>query len=148
LKSNTYPLIGSPDTATFRFTNHGPRGAIPKIIQFKLLNAGEEVPVYNLAFGDGTELLDDLVVSDNGDADKVLATVAVAAENFLLEHPSALLVATGSTPTRTRLYRIPLTRFRTVIQARFALFGILDGELEAFEPGRSYEAFMIRLLPT
>lgn len=112
------------------------------MIQFERLNANEEVPVYNLAFGDGVEAIDDLAVSDNGDADKVLATVAAAAEQFMAEHPAALLYAIGSTPSRTRLYQMGLTRFLPSIRTQFLLFGILNGEPEPFEPGRPYEAFI------
>lgn len=148
MKSEIYSLIGSPATATFRFISQGPRGDIAKLIQFELLNDGEPVPVYNLAFGDGTETIDDLAVSDNGDADKVLATVAAAAEQFLGEHPGALLYAIGSTPARTRLYRIGLVRSLPSIQTRFLLFGIINGEPEPFEPGRPYQAFIAQLIST
>ena len=104
--------------------------------------------MFNLAFGDGTDSLDDLSVSDNGDASKVLATVVFAAEQFLSQHPTAILFASGSTPARNRLYRMGFTRFRSVIEAQFLLFGVIDGVLEPFEPGRTYEAFVAQRLPT
>ena len=103
--------------------------------------------MYNLAFGDGVESLDDLTVSGNGDTDKVLATVATAAEQFLRTLPTALLYAIGSTPARTRLYRIGFTRFLSRIQPEFLLFGIIENEPELFEPGRPYEAFVIQRNP-
>ena len=146
MKVDTYPLVGSPATATFRFVSQGPRGNIPKIIQFDLLNEGEPTPVYNLAFGDGIVTINDLAVSDNDDANKVLATVAEAAEQFLIAHPDALVYAEGSTPARTRLYRIGLTRHLPIIRTQFLLFGILNGEPEPFEPGRPYEAFIAQLI--
>ena len=103
--------------------------------------------MYNLAFGDGVESLNDLAVSDNGDTEKVLATVATAAEYFLRTHPAALLYAVGSTLARTRLYRSGFTRFLPRIQPEFLLFGVVDGEPEPFEPGRPYEAFIIQRNP-
>ena len=103
--------------------------------------------MYNLAFGDGIESLNDLAVSGNGDTDKILATVATAAEQFLRMHPTAMLYAVGSTPARTRLYRSGFTRFLSRIHPEFLLFGIVNNEPELFEPGRPYEAFVIQRNP-
>ena len=90
---------------------------------------------------DGDEL-NDLTVSANGDAGQVLATVVAATRLFLADHPDALIYAEGSTPTRTRLYRMGLTRFWTDMQTEVRLFGLLGDELEQFEPGRPYRAFI------
>ena len=111
------------------------------------MSSASPVPLYNLAFGDGTETMDDLAVSANNDTDKVLATVIAAADLFLAEHPGALVYATGSTPAHRRLYRMGLTRFLDVLRAEVLLFGVLDGEPELFEPGRPYEAFIAQRKP-
>lgn len=146
MKSDSYPLTSSPETATFHFISRGPRGDIPKLIQFELLSA-EPLPLYNLAFGDGTTTLDDLAVSANGDTEKVLATVVMAVRLFLVDYPHALVYAAGSTPARTRLYRMGLTRYLTTFEAEIKLFGIIDGAPEPFEPNRPYEAFIAQRRP-
>ena len=146
MKAEIYQLTTSPETTTVRFVSRGPRGEIPKIIQFELLSADEQAPVYNLPFGDGIETIDDLAVSANGDTDKILATVAAAAEQFLTDHPKALLYATGSTPARTRLYRIGLVRSLPFVRTKFLLFGLINGGPEPFEPGRPYQAFIAQMI--
>ena len=140
-----YPLTPSPRQAAYRFVSHGPRGAIEKLIQFNLIGQSGPLPLYNLAFGDvgiNSDELDDLAVSANGDAEQVLATVVAAVQLFLVNHPEALIYAEGSTPTRTRLYRMGLTHFWADIQTEVRLFGLLGDELEPFEPGRPYRAFI------
>ncbi len=141
----TYPLTPSPHQAAYRFVSRGPRGAIEKLIQFSLINQRGPLPMYNLAFGDAgtaSDELNDLAVSDNGDAEQVLATVVAATQLFLADHPDALVYAEGSTPARTRLYRMGLTRLWAEIQTEVRLFGLLGDELEPFEPGRPYQAFI------
>jgi hypothetical protein len=50
--------------------------------------------------------VDDSIRSNNGDRDKVLATVAFTALDFTDEFPEALIVMEGSTSARTRLYQM------------------------------------------
>jgi hypothetical protein len=50
--------------------------------------------------------------------------------------------ATGSTPARTRLYRIGITRFYEEIQLDLILFGRIGKEFYEFEPGTEYEGFL------
>ena len=55
--------------------------------------------LFNLAFGDLNALtgeFDDTVITDNGDTDKVLATVVAALYAFADAHPEAWIYATGS----------------------------------------------------
>jgi hypothetical protein len=66
----------------FEFISEGPKGAIRKFIEFQRTT---EPDVYNLAFGDKHPVsggIDDLAVSDNGDTEKVLATVVAAVYTF------------------------------------------------------------------
>lgn len=87
------------------------KGAIRKLIEFQ---ATTDPDVYNLAFGDKDPLTDDindLAVTNNGDTEKVLATVIAALYVFFDNYPAAYVYATGSTETRTRLYRMGITKF-------------------------------------
>jgi hypothetical protein len=71
-----YVLRIDDNFKTFEFISEGPKGAITKSVQYKEMpTAG----VYNLGFGDVNVLTDeinDLIVTNNGDSQKVLATVA------------------------------------------------------------------------
>ena len=67
--------------------------------------------LFNIGFGDKnleTGDIDDKVVSNNGDSDKVLATVVVY--TFTDLNPETLIYATGSTKARTRLYRMGISK--------------------------------------
>lgn len=101
--------------------------------------------LYNLAFGDknpDTGELDDLAISNNCDTEKVLGTVVSALYAFFNRNPEALVYATGSTPARTRLYRMGITKFYNDIQNDFYLYGQIGDKLFAFEVGKEYEGFV------
>ena len=101
--------------------------------------------LYNLAFGDknpDTGELDDLAISNNGDTEKVLGTVVSALYAFFDRNPEAIVYATGSTPTRTRLYRMGINKFHDDIQNDFYLYGQFGEKLYAFEVGKEYEGFV------
>ena len=102
---------------------------------------------YNLAFGDydpTTGALNDHVKSNNGDRDKVLATVGATAIDFLHWYPDAIIFAKGSTAARTRTYQMGINRFYDEITQNHSVFGFANGGWEAFEPNKSYEAFRMR----
>lgn len=144
MKIERYQLKAGDEPTVFEFTSIGPRGEIRKIIEFQF---SEVEGLYNLAFGDKhpiTGEIDDLSVADNDDTDKVLATVVDAVYTFFAEHPYASVYATGSTPARTRLYRMGLTRFYGTVQDDFYLFGRIASKFYRFEIGKDYEAFLVQ----
>ena len=142
MKLDRYHLKSDETLSVFEFISVGPKGAIRKIIHFQpTLTPG----LYNLAFGDKhpiTGEIDDLVITNNGDPDKVLATVVAALYVFLDKNPEALVYATGSTPSRTRLYRIGITRFLDEIRKDFFLYGRTNKEFHDFEIGKEYDGFL------
>ena len=105
-----YQLKSEQDLRTFEFISEGPRGYIKKLIVFQNTNIPN---LYNLAFGDKTidGKINDKSVSNNNDTEKVLATVISAVYAFFDKNPNCFLYATGSSKSRTRLYRIGITRF-------------------------------------
>ena len=77
---------------------------VEKIVLYEEINEG----VFNLAFGDKditTGHINDRIVTNNGDTEKVLATVISTVYTFFDKNPNAYIFATGSTHTRNRLYR-------------------------------------------
>lgn len=129
---------------TFDFLSEGPKGKIEKVVQFTLIYQDN---LYNLAFGDRnylTGLIDDKVVTDNGDSEKVLASVVAAIYSFCEKTPDALIYATGSTAARTRLYRMGINKYYDIVKEDFMLFGQTESEWEQYEKGKIYEAFVVQ----
>lgn len=126
------------------FISEGPKGSIPKMVQYEKTNING---VYNLAFGDKdlhTNTINDTIISDNGDSQKVLATVAFTLYTFTKDHPGAWIHITGSTNSRTRLYRMGIIKYLIEIQKDFEVYGELENDWEEFETGKQYTAFLVK----
>ncbi len=142
MKLPKYQLTSGEELLSYEFISEGPKGIIRKRIQFTLINRDD---VYNLAFGDKdtvTNEMDDMAISNNGDSEKVLATVISAVYAFYDKHPGAWVFAAGSTSARTRLYRMGITKYYNEIQNDFEVYGQTDGEWELFEKSKVYSAFL------
>jgi hypothetical protein len=128
----------------FEFYSEGPKGTIKKVVEYQKTS---DKNVYNLAFGDYDEIakgLDDLSITNNGDSLKVLATVASTIYVFAEKHPKAIIIATGSTSVRTRLYRMGITNNLNEISQDFVIFGFTKNEKWVeFVVGEDYEAFLV-----
>ena len=100
-----YPVTVSDDLLVYEFFSEGPRGHIRKGVFYTRI--GKDL--YNLGFGDWIEKLqelDDSSRTNNGDRDKVLATVAATAIALTNRFPAIRIFIEGSTAARTRLYQI------------------------------------------
>ncbi|MES2558241.1 MAG: hypothetical protein V4590_00765 [Bacteroidota bacterium] len=128
----------------FEFKSEGPNGCVSKIVEYSETATKN---VYNLGFGDyneSTKEVDDFSITNNGDSLKVLATVASTVSAFLEHHPQALIFATGSTKSRTRLYRIGISNNFPAISKDFLILGLNKaGNWEHFVVGADYEAFLL-----
>ena len=144
MRYEKYDVVASKDLITFDFVSIGPMGLIRKRIQFQKINDDD---IYNLAFGDinaETEDFDDTSISNNGDTEKVLATVAATVYSFTNRYPDALVFATGSTSVRTRLYRMGISKNLEELKERFNVFGMLDNNVWVeYEKDMPYTAFYI-----
>ena len=144
MKLDRYELIAGRNLTTFEFLSEGRKGKIVKVIQFQQMNLEN---LYNLAFGDknaDTGELDDKVVTDNGDSEKVLATVVAALYAFADRYPDAWVYATGSNSARTRLYRIGINKHFDIVATDFDIMGEHQNEWEWYEYGKDYQAFAVR----
>ena len=144
MKLPKYPLASSDNMMTFEFISEGPKGIIYKLVKFQPTNLKD---VYNLAFGDkdlSTGNIDDLVISNNGDSEKVLASVVSTIYAFTDKFPDAWIYATGSTKSRTRLYRMGITKFISEVEENFEVLGEQNDEWETFMKDVEYESFLIR----
>ena len=145
MQLHTYPLLKNEDMKSYYFWSTGPKGTIKKVIIFQVIDPEEEL--HNLAFGDlmtNSEVIDDLAVTNNGDTKVILATVGKAVVEFFRDFPDATIVAAGSTPARTRLYQINISRFINEIMPEFVVEGYLEGHWELFERSANYDAFMLK----
>ena len=139
-----YELESDKNLKVFEFVSIGKKGDIPKIVQYSETNLHN---FYNLGFGDKdleTGAVDDKVISNNGDSQKVLATVVATVYAFTNKYPDAWIYATGSTKSRTRLYRIGISNNLDEILADFELFGLKETEWQEFEKGTEYQAFLVK----
>lgn len=142
MKIEKYHLKSDNTHTYFEFISIGSKGPIYKMIEFQTTST---LNLYNLAFGDKnseTGEIDDLAISNNGDTEKVLGTIVAAIYAFFDRNTEAILYATGSTPARTRLYRIGINKFYNEIQNDFYLYGQNGDELYVFEVGKEYEGFV------
>ena len=126
----------------YEFFSEGPKGKIKKVIRYTKIGDA----VFNLAFGDldeATGEISDTVVTNNNDSRKVLATVAATVYDFTDQYPGSLVVAKGSTLSRTRLYRMGITNYLEQISSEFDISGLINGSWEQSTERRDYEAFLI-----
>jgi hypothetical protein len=146
MKLEKYELKSGEKLEVFEFTSTGPKGRITKIVQYTPTNYKD---LYNLGFGDknlNTGELDDSIISNNGDSDKVLATVVSTLFAFFEQHKNAWVYATGSTKSRTRLYRMGITKYIHEIESEFEIYGELEDDWEKFKKDTEYEGFIIKLI--
>ena len=144
MKLPKYALASSDKLTTFEFVSEGQKGIIHKIVRYQPTNLKD---IYNLAFGDKdhtTGNIDDTVISNNGDSEKVLATVAATVYAFTDKYPDVWIYATGSTKSRTRLYRMGVTKFFSEVNDDFEVLGEREGDWESFRENVSYEGFLVR----
>ena len=141
-ESEKYHLKSEETFTVFEFISEGPKGAIRKLIHFQRTS---QKGIYNLAFGDKdpeTGDINDLAISNNGDMEKVLATVVSAVYAFFDKYPDAMVYATDSTQARTRLYRMGITKFYEEMTKDFHLYGQIGDNFYDFEAGIDYQGFL------
>ncbi len=137
----------SVDGMEYGFVSIGRKGTFSKLIQFTPMSI---TGMYNMALldiqDDGS--YSDKSISDNGDRNKILATVYSVVHNFFFQSPECLIFFTGSTDSRTRLYRMAITLNLEILQNDFDIIGVLR-DLDSyvyvpFEKNVNYYGFLIK----
>jgi hypothetical protein len=133
----------SDDFTAFDFTSQGKKGAIRKRIFFEAIEADN---VYNLTLGDVDENgeLDDLAISNNGDRNKILATVVEAFGNYTTKYPDRWIFFKGSTKGRTRLYRMVVGLHLEDLSTCFEINAIVNEEIVPFTKNMEISGFLIK----
>lgn len=144
MKTDTYLFRKVTERYFYDFYSEGPKGKIRKLVCFHL-EENETVEVFNLGFGDADDneyslVIDHYTVTNNKDTEKVLATVAAVALEFINYHPNSVLVVEGATPSRTRLYRMLIVKCWNEINQYFNVFGYANDCWEPFLKEKKYDA--------
>lgn len=145
MRNERYEIKAESNAMSFEFISVGPKGEIPKLVIYTETNVKS---VYNLAFGDKdlkTGDIDDSVVTDNKDSQKVLATVASTVYAFIDKYPDFWVFATGSSEARTRLYQMGISKHLDEIYDDFIVLGRIGKNWFPFEKNTSFNAFLIKL---
>ncbi|HEY4151452.1 MAG TPA: hypothetical protein VGM41_21080 [Chitinophagaceae bacterium] len=128
------------------FYSEGPKGRIKKAVRFVFYPA-KGVPCYNVRFGDWDEennCINDQSVTNNGDTEKVLATVGAVIMDFTAIFNEALVYATGSTQARTRRYQMGINKMWDEIEEIFDVYGQIGIFWELFRKNINYDAFIVK----
>src|ERR1700733_1206639 len=128
MQYENYPAFHiADDLSLFEFISVGKKGSILKRIAFMRT---DKAGVYNLAFGDIDENgeIDDFTISDNGDRNKILATVAKAIDEYTRKYPRRWVIFKGSTQERTRLYRMAIGLNLDELVLKLEIYGQVENE--------------------
>jgi hypothetical protein len=140
-----YPLTVTNQYRQFEFESVSETRRIRKRVKFASLNKSAQF--YNLALTDVSEegVTSDIVISDNADMPKVMATVIQCLLQFLATHPSTTVLVRGNSPARNRLYRAVINREISKVENFLEIYGTDGIETEPFRTNVHYEAFFIKL---
>lgn len=139
-----YPVVTEKNSLVFDFVSEGRFGRVEKMVIYSKTG----IPgLYNLGFGDKnpyTGELDDLIVTNNGDSKKVLATVASTLYTFTEQYPDAAVLARGATLARTRLYRMGIANNYELIKNDFEILGFKKGNWHPFQKNVEFDQFLAK----
>ena len=105
----------------------------------------EDPTVFNLAFGDtcANGHVDDSIVTDNGDRDKIFATVAAAVNIFT----KRILIIGCSSPAAQILghaYRMAINKHLLELRQLYEIYTIINGKPVVFHRRFTVNSFLIR----
>ncbi len=145
MRLEQYQLEADSTFMAFEFISEGPKGRIKKRIEYKIIHSDG---IYNLAFGDKNEEtgeINDIIITDNKDKQKVLVTVVNSIYQFTNVFPKAWIIIEGSTKVRTRLYRMAITIFFEELNKDFDIYGEdVNNKWYKFEKNQTYTSFLIK----
>jgi hypothetical protein len=139
------------DYHLFLFESAGPKGNLKKVVAYSEL---KDFPnIYNLGLGtikiddNGNEYIDGNEISNNGDRNKLLSTVAITAFTFTDRYPDKKIYFKGADEVRTRLYQMAINYAYEDLSKKFIILGDLSERagifnLQAFERNKNYTGFV------
>jgi hypothetical protein len=139
----------SDDYQTFMFISQGRHGNLVKVVSFDEIIELDNI--FNLALGTilPSGKIDFETITNNGDRNKILATVVGIVGTFIETHPEKNVYITGSDDRRTLLYQRAIAYgYEELIQV-FNIYGDISigfpiSEFEPFDKERKYRGFLIK----
>ena len=136
-------FIVANDLHTFKFISKGKKGNISKQVLFI---PDEERGFYNLEFGDvridGS--IDYLTVSNNGDRDKILATIMRIVDIYTTKYPDRIIYFIGSNTERIRLYSMMIALNLEELSVLFNIYAKENKEFIPFTRNMNSTEFLIK----
>ena len=125
------------------FYSYGRNGAIRKRVIFRQTEIED---VFTLGFGsvDDNGEINDMSITNNGDTDKILATIHDIITNYTNKYPERLIYFEGSTPSRTRLYRKAIGLNAEQLSEEFLILGYYNDRFVLFVKNMNASAFLIK----
>ena len=142
---NYQSVYASDDLSIFEFISIGQNGKIRQRIIFM---PTESEDIYSLALGpiNSNGGIEDRFITDNGDRNKILATVVRAVEAYTSKYPGRWVYFLGSTKERTRLYRMAVGLNLEELSSKFHIYAEVDDETDfiPFRKNMTISAFIVK----
>ena len=145
MEKPNYKITSSEDGLWNEFESVGEEKIVKKAVGYYLFTENEN-EYAELSFGDIKEngSIDLKVVTDNKDFIFVIGTVITTLYRFFELYPNKIVVFTGSSSSRNRLYRAIIGKLFEEGKKYFEIEGVtFEGETESFEKNKDYLAFQI-----
>ena len=137
----SYSYIAIGNKTLYYFESEGKHGTIPKAIIFTL----SENNLWNLAFGDWHEGdIDDVIISNNYDIVKIIATIAKVVYDFSHEYPLRHILIQPVDEKRKKLYNHVFRRNYSDINLVFHITGLIEDNEEDYLPEKFYDKFKLK----
>ena len=148
MKHDNYELLlVSGNLGMIDFVSAGPQGRIIKRIRIHSTPRPEIFYISLADLGRGGKS-DDRSINNNGDRDKVLATVVYFIELYTLKYPERWLYFSGNTKPKNRFYRMVINKRLRTLVGNFCIYGDVNQEIKPFSPGIDADGFLVkRILP-
>jgi hypothetical protein len=144
MKYESYDAVRiADDLSSFDFISTGKYGSVLKRIVFEPMGIAG---IYVLAFGNvmSNDAIDDYSITDNGDRNKILATVVDAVNSYTERYPDRMIYFLGSTNHRTRLYRMAIGLNLEELSHSYDIYAGIGDEFIPFYRNINATAFLIK----
>ena len=148
MKHDIYELlVVSGNLGMIDFVSAGPQRRIVKRIRIYSTPKPEIFHVLLADVGRGGKS-DDMAMNNNGDRDRILATVVYVIELYTLRYPERWIYFSGNTKLKNRLYRMFINKRLGMLASNFYIYGDVNKEIKPFSPGVDADGFLVkRMLP-
>lgn len=144
MQSEIYPNVSTRESySIYEFSSVGNRGIILKRVIF---SPTEYTDVYGLILGNVNtyDEIDEYTVSNNGDRNKILATVVNIISIYLNKYSERSIYFTGSTAARIRLYRMAITLNLEELSKEWIIYAQTDNGFIPFTKNMFTKGFLIK----